>query len=264
MTDTAAVNNLDNKADTGIVNYFAGNLVAANLMMALMLIGGALSITSLNSQFFPTIDPAVINVTVPYPGATPAEVEEGVTRRAEEAVFGIEGVDRVVSKASENSGSLSIDLKDFVDGKKVKDDIEAAIEQIADFPPADAEEPNIVRFETLNEVMTIVVYSDRSEKHLRRGAEELEQALLALPSVSLVNTVGTRDYEISIEISEDSLRQYGMTIDDVANAVRASSINLSSGELRTDAGDLLLRTDTKRQTGDEFKDIVDMLLHHDR
>ena len=256
MTDTAAVNNLGNKADTGIVNYFAGNLVAANLMMALMLIGGALSITSLNSQFFPTIDPAVINVTVPYPGATPAEVEEGVTRRAEEAVFGIEGVDRVVSKASENSGSLSIDLKDFVDGKKVKDDIEAAIDQIADFPPADAEEPNIVRIETLNEVMTIVVYSDRSEKHLRRGAEELEQALLALPSVSLVNTVGTRDYEISIEVSEDSLRQYGMTIDDVANAVRASSINLSSGELRTDAGDLLLRTDTKRQTGDEFKDIV--------
>ena len=161
-----------------------------------------------------------------------------------------------ISRASENFGSLSIELKDFADGKKVRDDVESAIDQIADFPPGDAEEVDIVRFESINEVMSLVITSDLSESHLRQGAELIEEALLALPSVSLVDMLGKRDYEISIEVSEASLRRYGLTIDQVATAVRLSSLNLSSGELRTEAGDLLLRTNTKRNSGTEFADIV--------
>ena len=240
----------------GIISYFAGNVVAANLTMALMLIGGLISAVGLTAQIFPNVDPGIITVTVPYPGATPSEVEEGITRRAEEAVFGIEGVDRVVSRASENIGTLTIELKDFVDNKKVKDDVESAIDRIADFPPNDAEEADVVLVETVNEVMTLVVTSSLSEKYLRTGAEQLEQALLALPSVSLVKILGTRNYEISIEVSEESLRQYHLTIGEVAAAIRASSLNLSSGELRTEAGDLLLRTNTKRERGEDFGDIV--------
>jgi multidrug efflux pump subunit AcrB len=240
----------------GLVAYFANNIVAANLVMAVLLIGGLSAGLSLTAQIFPSIDPGIITVSVPYPGATPSEVEEGITRRAEEAVFGIEGVDRVVSRASENFGSLTIELKDFVDAKEVLDDVESAIDQIADFPPGDAEQADIVRVESLNEVMTLVVYTDYSEKHLRRAAERLEQDLLTLPSVSLVSMLGKRDYEISIEVSEESMRQYGLSIEQVAGAVRSSSLNLSSGEIRTEAGDLLLRTNTKRESGDEFADIV--------
>lgn len=241
---------------SGLVRYFAENPVAANLIMILMLVGGLVAGLGLTAQVFPTIDPGVISITVPYPGATPSEVEEGITRRAEEAVFGIDGVDRVTSKASENSGSITVELKDFVDPAKVRDDIESAIEQLAQFPPEDAEEANIVRAETLSDVLTIVVSSELSESELRKGAELVEEALLALPSVSLVSMLGARDYEISIEVSESALRQFGLTISDVAVAVRQSSVNLSSGELRTDGGDLLLRTNTKRLRGSEFEDIV--------
>ena len=252
MTEITA----DLRKGGGLVNYFAGNIVAANLMMVLMLIGGAISVVSLNTQLFPNISPGTITVSVPYPGATPAETSEAIVKRAEQAVLGIEGVEKVSSRASENYGALTIELQDFVDEDKVKDDIEAAISQISDFPPLYAEEPDIQKFETTNQVMTLVVSSDGSERYLKEGAADLENALLSLPSVTLVSMLGARDYEISIEVSESALRQYGMTIDEVANAIRASSVNIGAGEIKTDSGDLLLRTDTKRQTGEEFEDIV--------
>jgi multidrug efflux pump subunit AcrB len=240
----------------GIVAYFARNPVASNLLMVILIVGGLLAALSLTAQVFPTIDPGTVTISVAYPGATPAEVEEGITRRVEEAVFGINGVDRVISRASENLGSVTLELKDFVDADKVRDDAEAAVQQLIAFPPEDAEQPKIVRAETLADVLTIVVSSALGEHELRRGAEMVEEELLALPGVSLVTLVGAKDYEIVIEISEDSLRRYDLTMSEVANTVRRSSINLSSGEIRTQGGDLLLRTNTKGTTGDSFEDIV--------
>lgn len=240
----------------GMIGYFANNPVAANLMMTLMLLGGLLAGLRLTAQIFPTIDPGQIRVSVPYPGATPTEVEEGVTRRVEEAIFGIDGIDRVLSTASENTGTITAELKDFVDAMRVRDDIESAVDRLADFPPEDAEQADIVRAENLSDVLSLVVSSELPEADLMRGAEMLEEALLALPTVSLVSMLGARDYEIAIEVREEDLRRYGLSIGQVATAVRMSSLNLASGELRTEAGDLLLRTNTKRVRGDEFKDIV--------
>jgi multidrug efflux pump subunit AcrB len=256
-----ADNNQDTRittADTynGLVAYFAKNAVAGNLLMVVLLVGGLLSALSLTAQVFPTIDPGNVTISVVYPGATPTEVEEGITRRVEEAVFGIDGVERVVSRASENLGSVTLELKDFVDADKVRDDAEAAVEQLIDFPPLDAEQPKVVRAETLSDVLTIVVSSELSERELRRGAELVEQELLALPSVSLVSKLGAKEYEIAIEISQDALRQYDLTMSEVANTIRRSSINLSSGEIRTEGGDLLLRTNTKRTNGEAFQNIV--------
>ena len=240
----------------GLVPYFAHNPVAANLLMMFLLIGGLLAGLRLTSQLFPTVDPGIVTVTVPYPGATPTEVEEGITRRVEEAVFGIDGVDRVRSSATENMGTVTIELKDFVDDKRVRDDVEAAVDRLADFPPEDAEQAEVVRSESVGVVMTLVVSSELSEAELLRGTEALEEALLALPTVSLVSLVGARAYEISIEVREEALRRYDLTIAQVANAVRFSSLNLSSGELRTEAGSLLLRTYTKRVRGEQFENIV--------
>ena len=240
----------------GLIGYFANNPVAANLVMALMLIGGLLAGVRLTAQIFPTIDPGQVRVTVSYPGATPTEVEEGITRRVEEAIFGIDGIDRVLSTASENVGSITAELKDFVDAMKVRDDIESAVDRIADFPPEDAEQAEVVRAENLSDVISLVVSTELPEADLMRGAEMLEEALLALPTVSMVGMLGAREYEIAIEVREEALRRYGLSIAQVANAVRLSSLNLASGELRTQAGDLLLRTNTKRVSGDEFEDIV--------
>ena len=240
----------------GVVAAFSYNSVAGNLVMAVLLIGGLLSALGLTAQIFPTLDPGIISITVPYPGATPSEVEEGITRRVEEATLGIDGVERVSSTASENMGVVRVELKDRVDEIKVRNDIETAVDRIADFPPLDAEEVDIVVAETISDVITLVVASDRGERALRAAAEWLEQELLALPVVSLVELQGTRDYEIAIEVREEALRRHDLSMSQVAAAVRASSLNLSSGEIRTGAGDLLLRTNAKRETGEEFEDIV--------
>jgi multidrug efflux pump subunit AcrB len=250
------VNDQSPIATKGILDYFAANPVAANLLMCIMLLGGFVAVSSITAQSFPTINLGQINITVPYPGATPSEVEESITRRIEEAVIGIDGVKRVTSRAYENSGAVSIELKDFVDQMKVRDDIEMAVERLSDFPPERAEEPDIVRLETIGDVMTLVVSSDLSDLELRRGAELLEQELLAIPSVSLVSLFGAKNYEISIEVKEENLRSYGLSISDVASSIRRSSLNVSSGEIRTDAGDLLLRTNNKRYIGEEFEDII--------
>ena len=242
--------------DGGLIEWFANNTVAANLIMLLMLVGGFFAGSQLTAQIFPTVDPQLITVRVTYPGATPSEVEEGITRRVEEAVFGIDGVERVLSEASENVGRVTVELKDFVDAARVHDDVESAVQRISDFPPEDAEQPSVVRAETISDVMTMVVSSELSEAELRRGAEALEEELLALPSVSLVSLVGARDYEISIEVREEALRRHNLSIQQVAQAVGRASLNLSSGELRTEGGDLLLRTNAKRERGEEFEDIV--------
>jgi multidrug efflux pump subunit AcrB len=240
----------------GLIAYFAKNPVAANLLMIILLVGGLLSALGLTAQVFPTLDTGTVSISVAYPGATPTEVEEGITRRVEEAVFGIDGVDRVISRASENLGSVTLELKDFVDADKVRDDAEAAVQQLIDFPPEDAEQPKVVRADTLSDVLTIVVSSEMGERELRRGAELLEQELLALPGVSLVSLIGAKDYEIAIEISEDTLRRYDLTMSQVASTIRRSSINLSSGQIQTQGGDILLRTNTKRNSGDAFENIV--------
>ena len=256
MSDEAGLRRATEPERRGLVAAFSYNTVAANLVMAVLLIGGLISAFNLTAQIFPTIDPGIISVTVPYPGATPSEVEEGITRRVEEATLGIDGVERVSSTASENLGLVQIELKDRVDEIKVRNDIEAAVDRIADFPPLDAEEADIVVAENVSDVVTLVVASDGGERALREAAEWLEQELLALPEVTLVELLGAREYEIAIEVREEALRRHELSMTQVAAAVRASSLNLSSGEIRTGAGDLLLRTNAKRERGREFGNIV--------
>ena len=241
--------------DRSPLGFFARNTVAANLLMAIILVGGFWSATNLNTQLFPTIKPGSISVSVPYPGATPSEVEEGITRRVEEAVSGIEGVYRVNSFAVENSGSVTIELKDFADEDEVLEDVKSAVDRIVDFPPEEAEEPNIVIDESVSGVLQLVVSGAVPEIELKQAAEYLQDYLLSLEGVSLVNLQGARAYEIAIEISEHELRKYGLTLTQVANRIRQYSINLSAGEIQSSAGDLLIRTNKKMMEGKEFRSI---------
>lgn len=240
----------------GLIGWFAGNPVTANLLMAFFIVGGWMIAASLNAEAFPEIEPNQITVSVAYPGATPEEVEDAITKRVEDVVTGIEGVERVRSTASEGSGTVTLELKDFVDRETVKDDVESAVDQIADFPPAEAEEVSIAIAEPASVVMQLAVFGDLDELALRRSAEALEAALLDADGISLVSIDGARALEISIEVSEQALREYELTLQQVANAVRAGSVNLSAGTLRTSGGDILLRTDQERLEGEAFADIV--------
>ena len=182
----------------GLIGWFIRNPVAANLLMIVLLLGGYLSATSMKSQVFPTIDPGIISVVVPYPGATPSEVEEGITRRVEEAVLGIDGVEKVTSVASENVGRVTIEIADFVDKKTVKDDVETAVEQLAQFPPENAERFSITASDPIEQVVTLVVTGNQPPLALRKAAETLERDLLTKDGKYLVERSGDRDYQISI------------------------------------------------------------------
>ncbi|MBT8111933.1 MAG: efflux RND transporter permease subunit [Gammaproteobacteria bacterium] len=240
----------------GLILRFIQNPVAANLLMVVLLVGGAISASRLQSQVFPTISPGTVTVTVPFPGATPAEVEESITRRVEEAVLGIDGVKRVNSTASENVGTVVIETNDFADRQLVKDDVESAVDRLSDFPPENAEKPVVVAPKPTGGVVTLAVVGDVGPLALRRAAEEIERDLLTQPGVSLVSLSGDRDYEISIEVSEATLRRYDMTFGDVAAAVRQSSLDLAGGSIASDSGEVLLRTNKKRQTGAAFETII--------
>ena len=240
----------------GLIGWFVRNPVAANLLMVVLLIGGLLMAGNLRTQVFPTIQPGIVTVSVPYPGATPAEVEEGVTRRVEEAVLGIDGVKRVSSTASENVGTVTIELADFADKMIVKDDVQSAVERLVDFPPENAERETVSAPKPTGGVVTLVVVGNVTPLELRQAAEQLERELLTQNGISLVGLAGDRDYEISIEVSEDTLQKYGLSIDDVARTVRAGSLDLAGGSIETQSGEVLLRTNQRRLTGDGFESIV--------
>ncbi|MDJ0919847.1 MAG: efflux RND transporter permease subunit [Henriciella sp.] len=246
----------NSKLGGGLIGWFVRNPVAGNLLMVVLLIGGILAAGNLRTQVFPTIQPGIVTVTVPYPGATPAEVEEGITRRVEEAVLGIDGVQRVSSTASENNGTVTIELADFADPQIVKDDVQSAVERLADFPPENAERETVSAPKPTGGVVTLVVVGNVTPLELRRAAEDLERELLTQDGVSLVGLAGDRDYEIAIEVSEDTLQKYGLSIDEVALAVRAGSLDLAGGSIQTRSGEYLLRTNQRRLTGEGFESIV--------
>ena len=171
-------------------------------------------------------------------------------------MLGIDGVKRVSSSASENVGVIVIETSDFVDRQLVKDDVESAVDRLSDFPPENAEKPTVVAPKPTSGVVTLAVVGEVGDFALRRAAERIERDLLTQPGVSLVSLSGARDYEISIEVSEATLRRYDLTFGDVANAVRQSSLDLAGGSIVSDSGEILLRTNKKRQTGEAFESIV--------
>lgn len=240
----------------GLVAWFASNSVAANLLMAALLVGGVLMMSRTNAEILPQIDPRAISINVGYPGATPEEVEDSITRRIEDAVVGLEGVERVSSSAVEGRGRVTIELNDVIDAETVRDSAQSAVDRLIAFPPEDADEPEIMIVKSVSPVMRLIVAGDVGERAVKRAGQELERELLAIDGISIVTLQGARADEISIEVSEDALRAYGLNLDQVANAVRASSLNLSAGAVRAESGDILLRMENEARSGDSFSDIV--------
>ena len=240
----------------GLIAYFAGNPVAGNLLMLFLIAGGLIAGLQLPVQNAPELDTRKVMVTVAVPGSSPREIEEDINRRIEESVVGLAGVERVVATATESLGNVEIELATFADADAVLDDVKTAVDGIENFPPAIAERPEVQLKRAALEVMTLAVTSPvASEDRLRTAAEDVRDELLALPSISQVVLRGTRDREITIELSEEELRRNGLSITEVSGVVRRASLNLTFGELRTEAGGVVLHTVAKRRAGEEFEDI---------
>jgi len=239
----------------GVLSWFASNHVAANLLMILIAAAGLLSIFSTRLEVFPEMSLDMINIMVPYLGASPSDVEEGVCTRVEEAIAGVEGIKRMTSTAGEGMGSTLVEVDEFADVKEVLDDIKAEIDTIITFPK-ETEKPIISELKTRFKVISIVLYGDVSEQALRTLADRIRDDLTDKNNISLVNVSGIRPYEISIEVSEESLRRYNLSFEKVTQAVRNSSLDIPAGSVKTSGGEILVRTKGQKYYGLEFEKII--------
>jgi multidrug efflux pump subunit AcrB len=237
------------------ITWFANNSVAANLLMAIILGGGLMTISKLKMEVFPEFSSDTISVSMVYRGAAPEEVEEAVCVRIEEAIQGLEGIKRIRSTASENSGSVTIELLPGTDARKLLDDVKSSIDAIDTFPD-ETEEPRVKEIVLRRQVINVAVSGDTDEASLKFLGEQVRDEIAAIPGITQAELSGTRPYEISIEVSEETLRRYNLTFGEIAAAIRKFSLDLPGGSIKTEGGEILLRTKGQAYRAPAFRDIV--------
>ena len=237
----------------GPIAYMAGNSVAANLLMALILVVGFVSVGQVAQEVFPESSLDAVQVRVPYPGASPNEVEDGIVRRVEEQLESLEDVRRIRSVASENVGVVTVEFEFGVDISEKLDEVKAEIDRIVTFP-VDAEKPEVRELTNQRQVMQLAVYGDIPERALKELAFTIKDELTAF--ASFVDVSGVRNYEISIEVSNADLQSYGLGVLDVASAIRRASLDLPGGVIETAGEEVLIRTQGQNYVGRDFEEIV--------
>jgi multidrug efflux pump subunit AcrB len=239
----------------GPIAWFANNNVAANLLLMLVVLAGLLAVSRMPQKSFPDLDIDIINVGVLYLGAAPEEVEEGVCIRIEEALDGIEGVKKISSSSNEGLCSVSVELLENIDTAKALDDVKNRVDAIDTFPE-ETEKPTINLVTPIRSVMDIAITGPKSERTLKVLGQRVRDEIAALPKVTQVTLTNTRPYEISIEVSEESLKRNGLSFNQVAEAVRLGSLDLPGGSIKTSAGEILLRTKGQAYWGNDFEKLV--------
>jgi len=239
----------------GMISWMARNGVAANLLMVFMLVAGITSFFQITVMLFPEQDENVITISVMYPGASPAEVEESIIRRIEENVESVEEILDITSVAAENMGTVTVELVQGADTMRRLDEITSEVDQITTFP-VDAEEPQINLRSNSQRALQLVVGGNTTERELKELANRIKDELTFIEGISIVEISGARDYEISIEASNDALRSQGLTLTDISNAVRQESLELPGGEIETRSEEFVLRTLGRNYDEQDFGEIV--------
>ncbi len=241
--------------EKGLIAWWATNPVAANLLMLVIVSVGLLSGLTIKRTMMPEFEIPFIQVSMPYPGAAPEEVELGIILKIEEAITDLDGIKRVESSAMESMAMVFIEPEEEDDLIELINDVKNRIDAIAHFPEG-AEKPIIGRVEMPIQALMIQISGDLDERAMKELGEQVKLDLISDPDISSVNIWGVRDYEIAIEISEHRLQEYHLTLGQVANIVASSSIDLPGGSVRTDNGDILLRTRGQAYRQADFEDIV--------
>ncbi len=239
---------------SGPIAWMARHTVAANLVMVIFILGGLLVSTQVKQEVFPQFEVDVIRVSMAYPGASPEEVEQGIVLSIEDTVRGLDGVKTVTSTASEGRALIQIELLNGVNTNSVLQDVNNEVESIQSFPEL-AEEPIISLVEVRHQVLTLMVYGDQEEQILRDVAERIRDDLLQRSNITLVELGVARPREISIEVPQRHLRAYGLTLDRIAEEIREAAIELPGGGVKTTSGEVLLRTQERRDFGREYAEI---------
>ena len=235
----------------GLIAWFVGNPVAANLMMGMIICAGLYGAFAINRTLFPELDIDWIEITTDYPGAAPSEVEQSVSLLIEEAVRELEGIDTVIARSFDSRSMVSVRRLPGFEPLALQNRITAAVDSIANFP-AGAERPRVDKMPVFMGVSQIEVHGALDPISMKRLAREVKLDLLRRPQIGRVEMYGVRSYEISIEVSEQVLRKHGLRLEDIAVALRRSSLDLPGGALRTESGEISVRAIGQRYREPEF------------
>ena len=225
-----------------LIEWFTRNSVAANILMVSIVTAGIYyGRNEIVLQEFPDYASRTISVQVQYRGSTPTEIEESIVLRLEENLFDVEGVTEMDSRASSSSGTVALTISDNHDLNRALDEVKNRVDTIRSFP-IEAERPQITLRSYEERVITVVLAGNLSELEMKTLGENIRDELSNLESITLTSLKAVRPYEIAIEVSEATLKEYGLTFDTVVRAVRNHSIDLSAGSIKTEGGNILLRT----------------------
>ncbi|MCP5178758.1 MAG: efflux RND transporter permease subunit [Pseudomonadales bacterium] len=239
------------------IAWFTGNPVAANLLMFFLIVSGLLALVTINQEQFPNIDPRAITVSVPYLGAAPEEVEEGVCVRIEEVLKSTDGIDKLTSIANEGHCTVQLMLTDDADASAALNEVKSRVDGINTLPE-ETEKPVVSKYTFYKTVLRIALHGDTEERALKELGKVMREEIANLPGVSRADLTYVRPYEVSIEVSEFDLRRYGLTMEQIARAVRASSLDMPGGTIKSEGGEILLRAKGQAYWGKQFEDIVVM------
>ena len=237
-----------------MIRWFTSNGVAANLLAAIVVVAGLFTATSIKLELFPELDLDIVNIGVAYPGAAPEEVESGIVELIEDRIQDLDGIKRLRATSTEGYGAVTIEVERGFDARELRDKVKARIDAITNFPEQ-AEEANVEEALIRNEVISLAIYGDSDVRTLKNISEFTRDELNVRAGISQVELNGAPQYEISINLSEQSLREYGLTFDFIVQTIRNNSVDIPGGAIKSKGGEILVRTAAKAYTGSEFERI---------
>lgn len=238
-----------------MIAWFTKNHVAANLLMVLIVIAGVVSLkTQIPLEIFPTVEPNVINISVSLRGSSPEDAEQGLAMRIENAVADLEGIKELSSRSVEGGSTVTIEAEESYDPRELLADVKSRVDEINTFP-VEAEKPVVALAIRKREVITVALSGKLSEKELRRYAEKIRDDLLQIPGITQLDLIGVRNYEMTVEVSKNALRAYNVNLEQVASRVGEDSLDLSAGNVKTDAGEVLVRSKGQAYDRKQFESI---------
>lgn len=239
----------------GPIAWMACNPIAANLLMLLVMVAGIYAIATIKKEVFPSFPSETLTITVPYPGSSPAEVEEGVIIKIEEAIADIPGIKEIRSQASEGSAVITVDILPGLDINDTLNKVKTRVDAISSLP-AEAEQPIIEEMSGRTQVLSLTLAGPLDEQQLKQQGDEIRERLLQLPSLTQVSILSEREYEISIELSEHALQAYGLRFDDVVRRIQQQSRDLPGGRLRTSAQNFTLRSSGQARNRADYEQLI--------
>lgn len=240
----------------GVISHFIKYPVAVNVGIIGVILLGVVGMLSMKSSFFPLTPSKIVNIQIAYPGASPVEMEEGVVLKIENNLRGIVGVDRFTSSSKENAASIVVEAQKGYDINVLLADVKNAVDKVPSFP-AEMEPPVVSKKENLSQAVTFAISGEQvSLRTLKSIAREVENDLRSLEGISQVTLSGFPEEEITVSVSEEKMRAYGLTFREVSEAVSNNNILVTGGSIKTEAEDYLIRVSNRSYYGKEMDNII--------